>query len=270
MLKAIRIVAALAVFIGLNLFFFGFVDCMGGLAQIQFVPACLAFNLSLGGVALALVGMTIVMGRLYCSVICPLGVFQDIVLWMRRRVVRKDFAYRPGRPVVRAVCAGLFVVLLLCGFASLAGLIEPYSVYGRFATHLFEPLAAMCANAAADLAAKWGHPCMLKTEIFVRGWAAFGVAGVSFLTITVLAAWRGRLFCNTVCPVGAMLGLLTLAAKTPVKIRFDAAKCVKCGLCAKACKAECIDVANGKVDQSRCVRCFNCLGACKKGAMSWK
>ena len=270
MLKVLRVIAALAVFVGLNLFFFGFADCMGGLAQIQFVPACLAFNLSLGGVALALVGMTIVMGRLYCSVICPLGVFQDIVLWLRRRVVRKDFAYRPGRPVVRAVCAGLFVVLLLCGFASLAGLIEPYSVYGRFATHLFEPLAAMCANAAADLAAKWGHPCLLKTEIFVRGWAAFGVAGVSFLAITVLAAWRGRLFCNTLCPVGAMLGLLTLAAKTPVKIRLDAAKCVKCGLCAKACKAECIDVAAGTVDQSRCVRCFNCLGACRKEAMSWK
>ena len=147
-------------------------------------------------------------------------------------------------------------------------MIEPYGAYGRFATHLFEPLAAMCANAAADLAARWGHPCMLKTEIFVRGWAALGVAGVSFLVLAVLAAWRGRLFCNTVCPVGSVLGLLS--AKAPVRIRLDAEKCVKCGLCAKACKAECIDVANGKVDQSRCVRCFNCLGACKKEAMSWK
>ena len=61
-----------------------------------------------------------------------------------------------------------------------------------------------------------------------------------------------------------------LSAKAPFKIRLDAAKCVKCGLCAKACKAECIDVANGTVDQSRCVRCFNCLGTCKKEALSWK
>ena len=270
MLRALRIVLAVAFFLGLNLFFLGFVECTGGLAQIQFVPACLAFNLSLGGVALALIGMTLLMGRIYCSVICPLGVFQDIVLWVRRRIVRKDFAYRPGRPVVRAASAVLFAALLLCGGASLAGLIEPYSIYGRFATHFFEPLAAICANAAADLAARWGHPCILKTEIFVRGWAAFGVAGVSFVAITVLAAWRGRLFCNTVCPVGALLGLLTLAAKTPVKIRLDATKCVKCGLCAKACKAECIDVANGKVDQSRCVRCFDCLGTCRKEALSWK
>ena len=268
MLRALRIVLAAAVFVGLNLFFFGFVDCLGGLARIQFVPACLAFNLSLGGVALALVCMTILMGRLYCSVICPLGIFQDIVLWMRRRIVRKDFAYRPGRPVVRAVSAVLFTVLLLCGFASLAGLIEPYSIYGRFATHLFEPLAAMCTNAVADLAARGGHPCVLKTEIFVRGWAAFGVVGVSFLMITVLAAWRGRLFCNTLCPVGAVLGLLSV--KASIRIRLDAAKCAKCGLCAKACKAECIDVANGVVDQSRCVRCFDCLGTCRKEALSWK
>ena len=265
MLKAIRIVAAFAVFAGLNLFFFGFVEGAACLAQIQFVPACLAFNFVVVG---AVAVVTLLAGRIYCSVICPLGIFQDIVLWVRRRVVRKDFAYRPGRPVVRAACAVLFAILLLCGGAALAGLIEPYSVYGRFATHLFEPLAALCANAAADLAAKWGHPCMLKTDIFVRGVAAFGVAGVSFVALAVLAAWRGRLFCNTVCPVGAVLGLLS--AKAPVKIRLDAAKCVKCGLCAKACKAECIDVANGKVDQSRCVRCFNCLGACKKGGMSWK
>ena len=265
MLKAIRIVAALAVFIGLNLFFFGFVEGAGCLAQIQFVPACLAFNFIVVGVV---AGVTLLMGRIYCSVVCPLGIFQDVALRLRKLIVRKSFAYHRGHPVVRAVFASVFVVLALCGCAAFAGLVEPYSAYGRFATHLFEPLAAMCANAAADLAARWGHPCMLKTEIFVRGWAALGVAGVSFLVLAVLAAWRGRLFCNTVCPVGSVLGLLS--AKAPFKIRLDAEKCVKCGLCAKACKAECIDVAAGKVDQSRCVRCFNCLGACRKEAMSWK
>ena len=265
MLKVLRIIAALAVFVGLNLFFLGFAEGMGFLTRIQFVPACLAFNFVVVGVV---AGVTLLMGRVYCSVVCPLGIFQDIVLRLRRLIVRKNFSYRPGHPVGRAVSALVFAVLVLCGCAALAGLIEPYSIYGRYATHLFEPLAAMCANVVADLAARWGHPCMLKSEIFVRGWAALGVAGVLFVALTILVALRGRLFCNTVCPVGAVLGLLS--AKAPVRIRLDAEKCVKCGLCAKACKAECIDVANGKVDQSRCVRCFNCLGACKKEAMSWK
>jgi polyferredoxin len=265
MLRALRILAAAAVFVGLNLFFLGFAEGTGCLARIQFAPACMAFNLVAVG---AVAAVTLLIGRIYCSVVCPLGVFQDIVLWMRRRFVRTNFSYRPGHSAVRAACAVLFGVLTVCGVASLAGLIEPYSMYGRFATHLFEPLAAMCANAMADLVARWGHPCMLKTEVFVRGWAALGVAGVSFVALVVMAAWRGRLFCNTVCPVGAALGLL--AAKAPIRIRLDAVKCVKCGMCAKACKAECIDVANGKVDQSRCVRCFNCLGACRKEAMSWK
>ena len=264
-MRILRIIAALSVFAGLNLFFLGFAESLGGLALIQFVPACLAVNL----VALCVIAVaTALLGRIYCSVVCPLGVFQDIVLWMRRRFVRTNFSYRPGRPVVRAACAVLFGVLTVCGVASLAGLIEPYSAYGRFATHLFEPLAAACANAAADIAARWGHPCMLKTETFVRGWAALGVAGVSFVALAVMAAWRGRLFCGTVCPVGTILGLL--AARAPVRIRLDAAKCVKCGMCAKSCKAECIDVANGSVDQSRCVRCFDCLGSCRKGALSWR
>ncbi len=265
MLRALRIGAAVAVFVGLNLFFLGLADGMGVLAQVQFVPACLAFNLVVLGVV---AGVTLLAGRLYCSVVCPLGVFQDVVLWVRRRFRRTSFAFRQGRPVVRIVAAVLFAILLVCGVASLAGLVEPYSAYGRFATHLFEPLAAACANYVAELCMKWGHPCMLKSEIFVRGWAALGVAGVSIVALTVVAVMRGRLFCNTVCPVGAVLGLLS--AKAPVRIRLDASKCVKCGLCAKACKAECIDVAGGKVDQSRCVRCFTCIGTCKKGALSWK
>ena len=138
MLRTLRIVLAAAVFVGLNLFFLGFAEGFGFLARMQFVPACLAFNLASIGLVVAsgviFVCMTLLAGRLYCSIFCPLGIFQDIVLWVRRRIVRKDFAYRPGRPVVRAVFAVLFTVLLLCGFASLAGLIEPYSIYGRFAT----------------------------------------------------------------------------------------------------------------------------------------
>ena len=265
MLKTIRIVGAVAVFVGLNLFVLGFADGTGVLAQVQFVPACLAFNAVVLGVV---AGVTLLAGRLYCSIVCPLGIFQDVVLWIRRRFRRTSFLFRAGRPVVRAVAAVLFAALLLCGAASLAGLVEPYSVYGRFATHLFEPLAAACNNYVADLCMRWGRPCMLKSEIFIRGWSALAVAGVSLAALTVVAALRGRLFCNTVCPAGAVLGLLSV--KAPVRIRLDASKCVKCGLCVKACKAECIDVANGKVDQSRCVRCFTCIGTCKKGALSWK
>ena len=265
MLRALRIVAALSVFAGINLFFLGFADGMGFLARMQFVPACLAFNVV---TVVAVAAATALAGRIYCSVACPLGILQDVALWIRRRLRRTAFAYRPGRPVLRAVSAAAFAVLLLCGLASLAGVIEPYGAYGRIATHLFEPLAAACANFAADLCMRWGHPCMMKSEIFVRGWAALGMAGVSLAALVAAAAWRGRLFCNTVCPVGALLGLLS--AKAAIRIRLDAAKCVKCGMCAKACKAECIDVTGGKVDQSRCVRCFDCIGTCKKGALAWK
>ena len=156
----VKSVAALAVFIGLNLFFFGFVEGAGCLAQIQFVPACLAFNFIVVG---AVVAVTLLAGRIYCSVVCPLGIFQDIVLRLRKLFVRKSFAYRTGLPVVRAVCAVAFVVLALCGCAALAGLVEPYSAYGRFATHLFEPLAAACSNVVADRSEE--HTSELQSRI---------------------------------------------------------------------------------------------------------
>lgn len=54
----------------------------GLLAKIQFLPAVLALN---AGVILFLVVLTLVSGRIYCSVICPLGIFQDIVARIGRR-----------------------------------------------------------------------------------------------------------------------------------------------------------------------------------------
>jgi len=265
MLRMLRIVLALAFFAGLNLFFFGFAAGLGGLVRIQLVPALLAVNLV---VLAVLAALTCVLGRVYCSVLCPLGIFQDIVLWLRRRIRPVSFSSHPARVGVRATFAFVFAALLGGGCVSLAGILDPYSAYGRIATHLFEPLVASVANLVARAATEAGEPCMLVEPLMLRGCAALALAGVTFLALVVMAARRGRLFCNTVCPVGTLLGALSACA--PVKIRLDPAKCVKCGLCARRCKAECIDLTTGRVDQTRCVRCLDCLSTCRKGAITWR
>ena len=98
--------------------------------------------------------------------------------------------------------------------------------------------------------------------------ATLVTATVMLVLVGGLSLWRGRLWCNTICPVGTVLGFVSRWSL--MKPMIDKSKCNGCHRCGKNCKAECIDVANGKVDQSRCVRCFNCLGACKKEAMSCK
>lgn len=88
----------------------------------------------------------------------------------------------------------------------------------------------------------------------------------SYFFIIGYLAWRnGRTYCNTICPVGTLLGFLSeYSLFKPV---FDQEKCNKCGLCARNCKAACIDAKNQQIDYSRCVSCMNCLEKCNKEAM---
>ena len=96
MLRKIRLTCALVVFVlitGLFLDFTGTLHAwLGWLAKIQFLPAILALNI---GVILFLVVLTLVFGRIYCSVICPLGVFQDVVSWVSGRRKKKRYRYSP-------------------------------------------------------------------------------------------------------------------------------------------------------------------------------
>ena len=89
MLRKFRIIAALFCFLFITLLFLDFTGSIhvwfGWLAKIQFLPA----------VVLALIILTLIFGRIYCSVICPMGVFQDIVSRISSR--RKKKKYRPLR-----------------------------------------------------------------------------------------------------------------------------------------------------------------------------
>ena len=100
----------------------------GWMAKIQFLPAVLALNV---GVVIALVLLTLLLGRVYCSVICPLGVFQDIISWVSGKVKKNRFRYSPALSWLRYGVLAVFVVALVAGAVSLAALIAPYSAYGR-------------------------------------------------------------------------------------------------------------------------------------------
>jgi len=83
-----------------------------------------------------------------------------------------------------------------------------------------------------------------------------------------ILAWRnGRTYCNTICPVGSILGVL--AKYSFFKPVIDPKKCNECNLCARSCKASCIDVKTYSIDYSRCVTCMNCIEECKRDAISY-
>ena len=265
-LKLARVAVAACMFTLVTLFFLGFGGGCGLLEKVQVVPAllgCAVVPLAVWAV------VTVLFGRLYCSTACPLGILQDVLLRCAKLCGRKRLpGPRPERPLVRWGALAAFTVLVLLGGAALASLLDPYGTYGRFAAQLLQPAAEWINNALADLLGVEGPVVLFKRELFVRSVSGFALAASSFVLLAGLVAWKGRLVCNTVCPVGALLGML--AQRPAFRIAIDPAKCVKCGLCAGACKALCLDGKNQVADDSRCVRCFDCIGACPKGAISFR
>ena len=99
------------------------------------------------------------------------------------------------------------------------------------------------------------------------GGVTFGIAVATLLIIGILA-WRGgRTWCNTLCPVGTVLGFVSRFSW--LKPVIDTSKCNGCGLCARNCKAACINSKEHNIDYSRCVACMDCIEHCKKGAISY-
>lgn len=242
MLRKIRITLAAIVFILCAALFLdgsGTVSSwFGWLAKLQFLPALLALNLA---VVIVLIVLTLIFGRAYCSVICPLGIMQDGIshISSMRKGKKARFNWSPEAKWLRYSVLALFIIALVTGLTSVAALLAPYSAFGRIATSLVRPA--------------------LPTAI---------IAGVTLLVVGILAWIGGRTYCNTLCPVGTVLSFFSrFSLLRPV---IDADKCRDCHACEHKCKASCINIDNHKIDYSRCVDCFNCLDSCKFGALKYR
>lgn len=271
MLRKIRITLAFVCFGLITLLFLDFTGTLHGwfgwLAKVQFLPAVLALNV---GVVVTLVVLTLLLGRVYCSVICPLGVMQDVVSWLsgRRKGKKYRFTYSPAVSWLRYGALGIFVTALIAGVGSLVALLAPYSAYGRIAQNLLAPLWGWGNNILAYLAERADSYAFYKTEVWIKSLPVFIIAAVSFVVIVVLA-WRGgRTYCNTICPVGTVLGFLSrYSLFRPV---IDTEKCNGCTLCSRRCKASCIDAKAHRIDYSRCVTCMDCIDTCRRGAIRYR
>ena len=236
----------------------------GWMAKIQFLPAVLALNF---GVVIGLVLLTLLMGRIYCSVICPLGVLQDIFGWWGKKVKKNRYTYSKPLSILRYVMLGVLVVALVAGFTSIGALIAPYSAFGRIATTFLAPVYQWGNNLLASWAESADSYAFYSVDIWWKGGVTFVVALVTLTTLFVLAFKNGRTYCNTICPVGTVLGFLSKYSY--LKPVIDTTKCNGCGLCARNCKASCIDSKNHAIDYSRCVVCLDCIDKCRQGAIKY-
>ena len=266
MLRKIRTILAAVFFVLITLLFLDFTGTLhhwlSWMAKIQFLPAVMALNVV---VVVALIALTLVFGRIYCSVICPLGVFQDLLARLRRK--KNKYSYSKEVKWLRYPVLAVFVLAGVAGIGSLFQLLAPYSAYGRIATMIFQPIWKLGNNLLAMMAERMDSYAFYTIDTWMRSLPVLIIAAVTLVVLVVLA-WRGgRTYCNTICPVGTILSFF--ARFSWLKIRFDEEKCKNCSLCSKNCKAACIDFKSHTVDYSRCVACGNCIDSCKFDALKY-
>ena len=239
MLRKLRITLAVIMILLVTLLFigagYGITHWAGWAAKVQFIPALLSMPFV---VAATIIALTLIFGRIYCSVVCPLGIMQDIYSWLGGKWKKNRFSYVKEHKWLRYTVCVIFVICLIFGFAPITSLLEPYGNYGR-----------------------------IVTSFYLRNITLSIIAWVVMLVLGVLAFLYGRAYCNSICPVGTILSLFSRFSV--FRIRFDESKCKHCGLCEKNCKARAIDATTGKIDYSRCVVCGDCTAQCKFDALHY-
>lgn len=268
MWKKIRVALAIVFFVAITGLFLDFTGSLhqwfGWMAKIQFLPALLAMNV---GVVIGLLVLTLLIGRVYCSVICPLGVMQDFISHISglRKSKRYRFSYSPEKRWLRFGVLVLFVAAMIAGVSAIVALLAPYSSYGRIVSSLLSPIYVWCNNQLAHVAERMDSYAFYETDVWFKSLTTIIVAAATLIVIGVLAWRNGRTYCNTICPVGTVLGYVSRFSL--FRITIDTNKCNHCGLCSKKCKASCIDGKRHQIDYSRCVACMDCIDTCKHGAI---
>lgn len=269
-LKTIRVVCSLLALVLFSAIFLLPELSLGAVTYLQLVPVgirnvALPAILSIGCL-LVIILMAFGFGRVYCSFICPLGTLQDIAIGLRKKIGRsrkKQLFTRSYRRLRYAVLA-IVIMAMVFGMAIPLGLIEPFSIFGRFTTAVIKPLFVWLNNVVVNRELI-DNLYPLDNVPFSFALLLFG--GGVLGSVMIVAFFRGRIFCNTLCPAGTLLGLISKFSW--FKMVFDPHSCIKCGKCARSCKAGCIDYENSIVDNERCVSCFNCVAVCGLGAMNY-
>lgn len=186
--RAVKIIFAAAMLAALAASFCGVRECAVA-ARLQIVPAVLGC----GALAMVLFAvMAALWGRLYCEVVCPLGIVQDLLRWIARKKVRRVCSRLPEtkrQVIVKWTVFVLFMAVGLAGFSFMW--LDPYGIFGR-------------------------------------GVALTG--GVFFVVLALALVGRGRFWCNWICPVGTLLQ--AVSRFSVFKDRFDKCDhCEECRKC---------------------------------------
>lgn len=218
----------------------------GWICRIQIV------NLILSGSLPLIAGwgiLTFIFGRVYCSSVCPLGTLQDIASHICKRSFRHSGSYHYRRPAAKFRITTLLLMAagMIIGNSLIVTMLDPFF---RFNIIIEGAVMPACTLGAASVGA----------AIAIE-------AIITFIVVIWISGRYGRLLCNTICPVGNALALVSSHAIFRMDINTDT--CTGCLKCVEVCKASCINPTDHTIDSGRCIMCLNCAAQCPNKAITY-
>ena len=268
-LKILRIVVSVVVFLMITLLWieYGsfFMCSVGWIEKSQIFPTAMMFS---AGMLIFWMLVSMLFGRIYCSTVCPLGTWLDFVGHVGHCTRKKDYHYSPALTAWRYGSLLVVAICFILNIALIPVLVEPYSLYSRFVVGYMKPVWGSINNLLASVGDASGWWSIEQVGIVRASLTGMLLTGVSMLAVSIMAWFFGRTYCNSICPIGTLLGLASNQSVWHIDIDTD--MCTNCRRCEEVCKASCIDLNDHVVDRSRCVNCFNCISACRDEAIFYR
>ncbi|MCX5881104.1 MAG: 4Fe-4S binding protein, partial [Deltaproteobacteria bacterium] len=234
------------------------------------------------GWALAIIGLTLILGRFFCSFVCPFGTLHHAVGAIHPAAKGRQAVSRNEKTPAQRLKYGLLVMVLVSALfgLNLAGFLDPIALLFRSLSVSILPAVNIGIKEIFDAMAisdiKILNLISYGAEIIVSPVLGFGyptyqtgfVIGLIVLVLLFLNRIRPRFWCRVLCPLGALLGLLSV--KSPLSLEQDETRCTNCNKCMAACQGAASPRPGLKWESAECVRCFNCQNVCPEDALSFR
>ncbi|HMA61615.1 MAG TPA: 4Fe-4S binding protein [bacterium] len=275
-LKKIRIIVSIVVFVLFLIAFCSSSNFAREIANImtafQFTPVVLRLLSSLAIASIVtlvvILAATFLMGRVYCASFCPLGILQDVIIYIGEKLgMKPKNSPQKALTTLRFSILGLTILTMIMGTNLVLNLIDPYSLFGRVTAGIFRPIITLFNNGLAAILQNFNIYSVSYENIPQVSALLFIITIAIFLAIIILSLLKGRKYCNSICPVGSLLSLIS--KKSVLKVHLDEEACIDCKICEHQCRAGCIDVESHSIDNGRCTLCFDCIGVCPQSAISF-
>lgn len=200
----------------------------------------------LGFVTLAI---SILLGRVFCGWVCPLGAIFDAYGWVLRRLRVKFEGPSPSWFRFKYYLLAAILIFAIFGAVSPLMGLDPIVLLTRVAAAVLMPFARHSNNLTWEAGAAPG-----KAGYFIDG-----LTLLLFIGIMTATTKLSRIWCRTACPLGAYLG----AVSRHSVLRRETSGCVHCNICSQHCPTGAISFENAEVyNESECIKCFACSQEC--------